>query len=437
MNVLISTVGSSGDHNPFIAVGRALGARGHRVTFLANPYFASAVEHGGGAGLGYEPLGERFDFAQLATVPGAMHRYRGGGVVMREFIVPVSVEMTQRCREIIKRDHIDLVFAHHIAFGATWAAEEAGIPFAVATLSPCLWLNARDRPVFGPLTMDTPPMWLVRTTLLGAKAALRLRLDPAINRARAEAGLGRSKHFIRPEHSAAAVNLGLWSPAVRPPMEGDPPRSHVTGFCAFDRLKEAEHAPEEVEGFLAELDSRGERAIVFTLGTAVVHAPGRFYTAAAEACRRLERPGILLTARPEYAPPKRDLPKNVRAFTYAPFSTLLPRALATVHHGGVGTTSEALRAGRPTVICPVAYDQFDSAARTRRLGVSATVPHHKVNADRLTEALRSVIDEPGPSRRAKEIAAGMAKEDGPRVAADALEGVVANGTRQHATASTR
>jgi rhamnosyltransferase subunit B len=426
MNVLISTVGSSGDHNPFIAVGRALAARGHRVTFLANPHFRSAVEH---AGLGYEPLGERMNFADVAKVPGAMHRYRGGGVVMREFIVPVSVEMAHRSREIIKRDKIDLVFAHHIAFGATWAAEEAGVPFGVATLSPALWLNALDLPILGPQPFTTPPGWLIKAQLVLARAALRTRLDPAINRARGELGLARSKHFIRAEHNPAAVNLGLWSASVRPPMPGDPPRARICGFCAFDRLEEAEHPPDEIERFLEKLDQRAERPIVFTLGTAVVHAPGRFFHAAAEACRRLERPGILLTARPEYAPPKRELPANVRAFTYAPFSTLLPRSAAVVHHGGVGTTSEALRAGRPTVICPVAYDQFDSAARMRRLGVSETVPHHRVSADRLERALTKVLEAPGYFQRAREIALAMAREDGPLAAAEALEGVAGHACR--------
>lgn len=420
MNVLLSTVGSSGDHNPFIAVGRELLARGHNVTFLANPYFASAIEH---AGLRYEPLGERFDFATLAAVPGAMHRFRGGGVVMREFIVPVSEEMARRAREIIKRDKIDLVFSHHIAYGVTWAAQEAGIPHAVATLSPALWLNPADRFVLGPLWREGPPVWACHVERALARRVLRFTLDPAINRVRSSLGLPKNRDFVFAENSGAAINLGLWSPTVRPPLAGDPAGTLITGFCAFDRLKEAEHAPEEVENFLDKLDARNERPIVFTLGTAVVHAPGKFFTAAAEACRRLERPGILLTGRPEYAPPRRDLPSNVRAFTYAPFSTLLPRALATVHHGGVGTTSEALRAGRPTVICPVAYDQFDSAARARRLGASATLPHHKVNADRMTEALRSVIDETEPYRRAKAIAMSMAKENGPKLAADALEGL--------------
>jgi UDP:flavonoid glycosyltransferase YjiC (YdhE family) len=424
MHVLITTVGSSGDHNPFIAVGRALVARGHRVTFLANPHFAAAIEHAGN-GLRYEPLGERFDFAELANVPGAMHRLRGGGVVMREFIIPVSQEMHRRCLEIINRDPVDLVFSHHIAFGATWAAEQAGVPFAVATLSPALWLNPLDRPVLGPIGSDHPPVWLVRAQRSLGRRVLRFTVDPSINRVRRAVGLPRGRDFVFTDTSAARANLGLWSPSVRPEMPGDPDRSRVCGFCAFDRLADAEHPAHEVDDFLRELDLRGERAIVFTLGTAVVHAPGRFYHAAADACRRLERPGLLLTNRAQYAPPRRDLPANVRAFTYAPFSTLLPRAAATVHHGGVGTTNEALRAGRPTVVCPVAYDQFDSAARMKRLGTSATVPHHRVTTDRLVAALRSVLESPETVRRAREIGAAVSGENGPDVAAQALEAVAA------------
>ena len=58
---------------------------------------------------------------------------------------------------------------------------------------------------------------------------------------------------------------------------------------------------------------------------------------------------------------------------YVALRTLLPRSAALVHHGGIGTTAEALRAGVPQVIVPLAYDQFDNAARVTALGAGASV----------------------------------------------------------------
>ena len=77
----------------------------------------------------------------------------------------------------------------------------------------------------------------------------------------------------------------------------------------------------------------------------MVHLAGRFYEHAAHAAATLGRRALLLVGRDEYAP--RDLPRGVRAFAYAPYSLVLPRALATVHHGGIGSTGQALEPPLP------------------------------------------------------------------------------------------
>jgi UDP:flavonoid glycosyltransferase YjiC (YdhE family) len=57
-------------------------------------------------------------------------------------------------------------------------------------------------------------------------------------------------------------------------------------------------------------------------------------------------------------------------FEYVPFNALLPRSVALVHHGGVGTTSQALRAAVPQLIRPMGFDQYDNSDRALRLGVA-------------------------------------------------------------------
>jgi UDP:flavonoid glycosyltransferase YjiC (YdhE family) len=198
-------------------------------------------------------------------------------------------------------------------------------------------------------------------------------------------------------------------------MPDDPANARLTGFVWYDRHQEQEHAPEEVERFL----SAGDPPIIFTLGSTAVHVAGPFYEAAAGACRKLGRRGLLLTGRPEYAP--HELPPGVAAFTYAPYSAVLHRGCATVHHGGVGTTAQAMRAGRPTVIVPFAHDQFDNAARTRRLGVSATVARTKLSAATLAEALGGQLGDPTCASRAAELGRRVAAEHGAETAAEALE----------------
>jgi hypothetical protein len=98
---------------------------------------------------------------------------------------------------------------------------------------------------------------------------------------------------------------------------------------------------------------------VFALGSSAVWIAGDFWDLAAAAARQLGRRAILVTGP---ATPK-GLPGGVRAFPYLPYSSAFPRAAAVVHQAGIGTLAQALRAGRPQLIVPVAFDQPDNAQR--------------------------------------------------------------------------
>ncbi|MEJ2246837.1 MAG: glycosyltransferase, partial [Acidobacteriota bacterium] len=117
---------------------------------------------------------------------------------------------------------------------------------------------------------------------------------------------------------------------------------------------------------LEEFLEAGDPPVVFTAGSA--HAfSAEFFRVSVEACLECGWRGILLTQFPDQLPV--ELPKNIRTFNYVPFSFLLPRAAALVHHGGIGTTAQAFAAGVPQLVVPFAHDQPDNGVRVRRLGV--------------------------------------------------------------------
>ncbi|HEX8786854.1 MAG TPA: nucleotide disphospho-sugar-binding domain-containing protein, partial [Telluria sp.] len=89
---------------------------------------------------------------------------------------------------------------------------------------------------------------------------------------------------------------------------------------------------------------------------------------------------------------------------YVPLRSLLPRVAALVHHGGIGTTAEALRAGTPQLVVPLAHDQFDNAARVELLGAGASLRATRLNAERLTQALRRIAGNTAMAGRCHEIA---------------------------------
>ena len=102
------------------------------------------------------------------------------------------------------------------------------------------------------------------------------------------------------------------------------------------------------------------------------------------AARLLNRRAVLLIGddRNKITEP---LPPEIIAVNYAPFESLLPRGCAMIHHGGVGTTSQGLRAGIPTLIVPFAFDQPDNAAHAERMGTSRTLHRSQYKGERVAQ----------------------------------------------------
>lgn len=67
--------------------------------------------------------------------------------------------------------------------------------------------------------------------------------------------------------------------------------------------------------------------------------------------------------------------QNLLVMATAPHEVLFPRCSVVVHHGGIGTTTASLRSGKPTVITPVLYDQFNSANMVNATRVGIGGPH--------------------------------------------------------------
>lgn len=419
MRVLIATIGSAGDVHPYIAVARALRARGHAVVMLANPHFGPRIED---AGLVFEPVGTAEEYDRLVTNPALVHPRAGPGFVMRELIGATARPLFNGVVRLAGSFGPDVVLRHHIAFGARWACEKLGLPTAAGVLCPIFWFSRTDPAVFKRGQFENAPAWMRRLRLRLGRLLVRHLGDRIFNPFRAELGLAPAREIFITECRDGVVNLGLWSPRFRPPLEDDPKNGRICGFAAFDRAGQAEHEPGEVREFMARRDAAGRAPVVFSMGSSVVHHARELYVHAARACAAGGHIGALLVGRAEYAPA--DLPPCVRAFTYAPYSTIFPLASAVVHHGGVGTTAAALGAGVPAVVVPFANDEFDNAARARRLGAALTLHPTRRGLARLGDTLRRVLDDAPMRARARQLAQSMSAENGAEAAAIELERAV-------------
>ncbi len=148
--------------------------------------------------------------------------------------------------------------------------------------------------------------------------------------------------------------------------------------------------------------------VVFTPGSAMKH--GRdFFRVAIEACQRRGGRGLLLARYAAQIPS--DLPAGIRHFSYIPFSQVLPRCAAVVHHGGIGTTAQGLAAGIPQLVMPMAHDQPDNAARLERLGVGHGLRPKRFQTPAVVQLLDELLNSSQVTARCREVAAWTRQGD--------------------------
>ena len=355
-HIIAVALGSYGDVHPVVGVCRALQSRGHSIAFIANPLYEDLARS---SGFGFHPLGDADDFLGVTRNPQMWKLRHGARILGEGLILPYMRPVFERIRQLRRPNSI--VIAPATAFGARIANEAVGVPLVTLDLQPVLFRSDYDSP-----GLPTMSKWLRRAVYFSADLLFFDRvLRWRTNAFRAELGLPPVKRLFHHWIHSPDLSLGLFPDWYGEPQPDWPPSAATSGFPLFD---EADKRPQP-EGLDEFLDA-GEPPIVFTPGTAMRHA-NKFFQTSVKACERLGRRAILLTHFPEQVP--NPLPPTVRCYDYVPLSRVLPRVAALVHHGGIGTASQALAAGTPHLVVPHSFDQPDNAARLVRLGVGRTI----------------------------------------------------------------
>jgi rhamnosyltransferase subunit B len=227
-------------------------------------------------------------------------------------------------------------------------------------------------------------------------------IAPGLNEFREKLDLPPAHHIFSGWMNSPDAVLGLFPDWFSPQQPDWPPNMTLTGFIKHE--SGGQELPHSVKAFL----EMGPAPLVFTAGSANVHGDEYFRTAA-EAVSRLGERAIFLTRFPEQLPD--PLPEGIMHALWVPMSTLLPRARMLVHHGGIGTTAQALKAGIPQLVTPLAHDQFDNANRLVELGIGARVNPKRFSVNRAVEVLGIML---GDEKMAAEAGkySGMVNFDG-------------------------
>jgi len=379
--LVITTCGSYGDLYPYIGLGRVLAGRGHRVRLAAPAYYRPLVEQ---AGLEHCAVGPDVDPDDRVFIARVMDPVHGPEVLVREWLMS-RVEQTYAELDAASRG-ADLLVSHPVTFAAPVLARTRSLPWVSTVLAPMSFFSVSDPPVLA----GAPGLaWLRhlgpiygRTVRWLADRATRAWSDPLFQLRRTLGVDDRSNPLMEGQYSPM-LTLAMFSSVLASPQPDWPARVVRTGFVFYNG---ADGLSSELEAFL----DAGDPPVVFTLGSSAVGAAGRFYAESAAAVRQLGIRAVLLTGGiPENS--EGPASPDILRMAHAPHQLLFPRASVVVHHGGVGTTGQGLRAGRPALIVPHAHDQADNALRLVRLGVARCLPPARYTEGAVVGELRRLL----------------------------------------------
>ncbi len=413
--IVLACWGSYGDLFPYLGLAVELKARGHTPVVATCAFYRELVET---EGFEFRPVRPDVDPTDSATIERVMDPARGSQVVVRDMIVP---SLRDAYDDLVAASKgADALLSHPVTFAAPILAAERGLPWLSTVLSPVSFFSVYDFPALPPYAAL---VYLSRASRLAARAMLSIAkratapwTQPVLD-FRAERGLPLVGSPLFEGQFSPMGTLALFSRVLAEPQPDWPAGSSVPGFVFFNRA-----VPMPVR--LGEFLDRGDPPIVFTLGSSAVGAPGSFYQESVKAAATLGRRAVFLVGKYAPALTQAGVPDGMLVEALAPHDALMPRAAAIVHHGGVGTTGQALRSGRPMLVVPHAHDQPDNAARISRLGVGRSVDARRYTATSATTALRALLGQPAYGRRAAEVGKIVRGEQGATAACDAIDALI-------------
>ncbi len=402
MHVVVCAYGTMGNVLPFIGWGRALKARGHRVTLVGDKELArfSSREGFGLLTIKEPPL-----------VQESLSQIGSSGVWQRLQYLRSAYDMVLRgyyeaLITIIQQQDLVVAAPFWIA-GARLACEMHQVPLATVYLQPVM---------LPPDPQDVTRGRLQHALYRFRRKALFAIANPVMARKlniyRSELGLAAVAKPLQWWNSPDAI-LAFFPEWFSPRHRDTPAQLQYVGFPLFDTW-DSNWQSEELDQFLAS----GEPPLVFSQSTNA-REDRNFISISIEAAARLHRRAVLLTTLPEQLP--HPLPDHVRYFGFVPLSAVLPRSAAFIHHGGMGSLSQGIAARVPQLTMPQILDQPNNCHWLGKLGVSRQINVDEYQVDRVTEELRFLLTSEKTRQRCSELAELLPIEDPYGVACDFME----------------
>ncbi|MGP1253288.1 MAG: glycosyltransferase [Kiloniellales bacterium] len=412
--VLILTLGSRGDVQPYVALGAALMARGHQVTLSTGQGFDDLI-----AAYGLSPAALSVDMQALVATPevlAAMTSLTGWLRAFRSTQTLMQRQLDDLWR-VAREQAPDVIVYHPKAFIAPYLARALGAVALASFLQPAFvatssFPNALVRlPDVGPLGNKLSSQAMIAAMRLGYGSLLRKWLPR-----HSEVAAHPRLDVLRGYHPKGrrVPRLHAHSGWLVPKPSDWAAEDQVTGGWFLARSSEWQ-PPAELAAFLA----AGPPPVYVGFGSMPAVDAERIATVVFDALKRTKTRAIL--AKGWGALAKAAPGEDIQVVESVPHDWLFPKCRAVVHHGGAGTTHAGLRWGCPTLVCPLFGDQAFWGRVVKRVGAGpAAIPLKRLSLNSLSTALLD-LRSPSFRSRAAVLSEQIRSEDGVTTAADLVE----------------
>lgn len=408
--ILIASLGTRGDVQPYVALARALTAQGAEVALVTGEGFDDMIE---AAGARSRPVPINYQaLLQDREVQAALFTFKGKISAARRN-VGLQKEITRRLWQIGLEEHPDLILFNLKASVMTLVGRRLNVPALPTALQP-VTAPTGDFPI--PL-FDMPDLgralnrWSYAADRVLIKAGLNSLLKPVKTEAEAECAMPGDLIDGHMPDGSTSLSLQAFSRALVPTPADWPAQARACGYW-LSEPDAGYRPPAELAGFL----EAGPAPVYLGFGSMPSRHPEKLTATVLEALRTSRRRAILATGWGGLS--ETDLPEDLagRVFVLekAPHSWLFPRCAAIVHHGGAGTTHEAVRWGKPSLVCPVFADQPFWGQQVHRIGAGPKPIRQSVLSPATLSRALGDLENPGYRAGAERAAAIMAQEPGAR-----------------------
>ncbi len=389
MRILIATIGTRGDIQPYIALALGLKKAGHQPIVASHPSLKSLVES---YNLSFAPIGPDVDLGkEAAIIRGKSKNWIIGFSRVMKFSFRMLEESHPQLLGLCK--NTDLVVISHSAAGSI-EADQLGLPTVSVTLMPQA------------IPVNNPQDSAIKKGIMKiAGGMMGMMMTRPLNQIRKRVGVQK----MGPNGiTSPRLNLIPMSPEVVAPNPLWESQHQMTGYW-FAESPEKWNPPADLEQFL----TAGTAPVVISLGAMAISGSDTL-EAAQITVEAIAKSGVRAIIQGWDEPmAKISYSANIFHAGSIPHEWLLPKAAAVIHHGGFGTTSAGLKAGIPSMAVPHIIDQFLWGQKLAELGVGPNpIPRTKLTVESMSQALMALTQDEEMRIRACELGKKIQAETG-------------------------